>query len=158
MRTSAAGRRRFRARIEDAGGGGAFVRVPFDVEHVFGSKRVPVRAQFDGEPYRGTLVRMGLPEHLLIVLKSIRARIGKGIGDTVTVVIERDDAPRVVAVPADLARALRASPAAAANFRRLAYSHRREYVNWITEAKRAATRAARIERALQLLAAGRRAK
>ena len=62
----------FRAIIEDPGGGGAFVRIPFDVEKAFGKKRVPVIASIEGQPYRGTLVRMGEPWHVLIILKEIR--------------------------------------------------------------------------------------
>ena len=49
----------FNAVIQNAGGGGAFVEVPFDVEKAFGSKRPKVKATIDGIPYRGTLVRMG---------------------------------------------------------------------------------------------------
>ena len=67
--------------IQDAGGGGAYVTVPFDVEAVFGKKRVKVKATIDGQPYQGSLVRMGEPCHLLPVRKDIRARIGKGMGD-----------------------------------------------------------------------------
>jgi hypothetical protein len=62
----------FQARIEAAGGGGAYVRIPFDVEAAFGKKRVPVNATIDGEHYRGTLVRMDTPDHILIILKEIR--------------------------------------------------------------------------------------
>jgi len=47
----------FTAAIQNAGGGGAYVEVPFDVEKAFGSKRPKVKATIDGIPYRGTLVR-----------------------------------------------------------------------------------------------------
>jgi hypothetical protein len=73
----------FRAVIDNPGRGGAFVRVPFDVEKVFGRKRVPVKTTINGQPYRGTLVRMGEPYHVLIVLKEIRQKIGKEFGDEV---------------------------------------------------------------------------
>ena len=46
--------------------------------------------------------------------------------------------------PADVDRALSGAPAAAARFARLPASHRSEYLNWIAEAKRPATRARRI--------------
>ena len=61
----------FKATIHNAGGGGAFVEVPFDVEKAFGSKRPRVKALIEGEPYRGLLVRMGGPNHMLII-KGIR--------------------------------------------------------------------------------------
>lgn len=47
---------KFRAVIQDAGNGGAFVAVPFDVEKEFGKKRVKVKAVVAGEPYCGSLV------------------------------------------------------------------------------------------------------
>jgi hypothetical protein len=55
----------FRAAIEDAGGGGAFVSVPFDVEQAFGKKRVKVKATINGVPYRGSRMRMGGSCHIL---------------------------------------------------------------------------------------------
>jgi hypothetical protein len=141
----------FSAVIEAAGGGGAFVSVPFDVEAEFGSKRPKIRATIDGEAYRGTLVRMGTPCHLLLILKEIRGKIGKQPGDTVSVTIEPDREPRVVEPPADFRKALRAAPAARTFFDKLSYTHRKEYVRWIDEAKRAETRAARIGKAVAML-------
>ncbi|MDM7992218.1 MAG: DUF1905 domain-containing protein [Candidatus Fermentibacter sp.] len=79
----------FMAAIEDAGGGGAFVRIPFDAEAEYGSRRPEVMATIDGIPYRGRLIRMGLPCHLLPVVKDIRRKLGKGPGDEVRVVIDR---------------------------------------------------------------------
>jgi len=67
---------------------GAYVEIPFDVKATFGKGRVPVHATFDGEPYDGSLVRMGTPCHILGILKAIRAKIGKQAGDTVRVTIE----------------------------------------------------------------------
>jgi hypothetical protein len=150
-------RREFRATIHDAGGG-AFVDVPFDVEAVFGRKRVPVRATIDGEPYRGSLVRMGGPSHMLIVLKEIRQKIGKGPGDEVTVTVEEDTEPRVVEVPEDFSRQLGTNATAKEYFDRLSFTHQREYVQWILEAKRDATRVARIEKAVALLEQQKKAK
>jgi hypothetical protein len=147
----------FRAVIQQAGGG-AFVTIPFDVERAFGKKRVPVRASIEGEPYRGVLVRMGGPDHILIVLKQIRERIGKQAGAEVEVTVEEDLEPRVVEVPPDLRAALAGRPEALGFFESLAYTHRKEYVSWIEEAKREQTRADRIARAVEMLAAGRKAR
>jgi len=96
----------FTAVIQNAGGGGAFVEVPFDVEKAFGSKRPKVKATIEGVPYRGTLVRMGSECHLLLILKEIREKIGKTFGDQVKVTVELDAEPRVVAIPKDLARCI----------------------------------------------------
>ena len=148
----------FRAVIQEAGGGGAFVEVPFDVEAAFGRKRVPILATIDGEPYRGSLVRMGAECHMLIVLKEIRAKIGKQGGDEVEVTVEEDRAPRVVEIPDDLKAVLRAEPEVRTFFQALSYTHQREYVKPIEEAKRPETRRARIDRAMAKLREGKRAK
>ncbi len=66
---------------------GAYVEIPFDVKEEFGKGRVPVHATFDGEPYDGSLVRMGTPCHILGVRKEIRSKIGKQPGDTVHVIL-----------------------------------------------------------------------
>lgn len=44
---------------------GAYVEIPFDVKAVYGKGRVKVHATFDGEPYDGSLVRMGTPCHII---------------------------------------------------------------------------------------------
>jgi bifunctional DNA-binding transcriptional regulator/antitoxin component of YhaV-PrlF toxin-antitoxin module len=143
-----AGKHTFRAVIQQAGGGGAFVEVPFDVEAAFGKKRVQIVADIDGEPYRGSLVRMGGDCHMLIVLKEIRAKIGKQAGDEVEVTVEEDKAPRVVEIPPDFAAALRAEPEVRTFFQSLAYTHQREYVKAIEDAKRAETRQSRIAKTM----------
>jgi Domain of unknown function (DUF1905) len=89
-----------------------WVGVPFDVEQTFGKKRVPIKATIDGAPYRGSLVRMGGPCHLPIVLKEIREKIGKGPGYAVDIVLEEDTEPRVVQISADLEKAPKGAPEA----------------------------------------------
>lgn len=66
---------------------GAYIDFPYDVKAEFGKGRVKVRAAFDGEPYDGSLVRMGTPGHILGIRKEIRAKLGKQPGDTVRVVL-----------------------------------------------------------------------
>ncbi len=144
----------FRAVIEAGDGGGAFVVVPFDVEKTFGKKRVKIKAIIEGEPYRGTLVRMGSPHHMLIVLKEIREKVGKTMGDVVSVELEEDLEERIVEVPADIQTALEAESAAQTYFSNLSYSHQREYVQWVTDAKREQTRQSRIKRMIEMLVQG----
>ena len=141
----------FTATIIDAGGGGAFVEVPFDVEAAFSSKRPKVKALIEGVPYRGTLVRMGSENHILIILKSIREQIGKTFGDEIKVSVEADVEERVATVPAELKRVFKSDKEAKSAFEKLSYSHQKEYVKWIEEAKKAETRARRVEQAIQLL-------
>lgn len=153
-----AGKRTFTAVIQGAGGGGAYVDVPFDAEAAFGSKRPKIKASIEGVPYRGTLVRMGGPRHMLLILKGIREQIGRSVGDEVKVTLEPDTEPRIVAVPDDLASALKRDRQARAFFDTLSFTHRKEYVGWIVEARKDETRRARIARTLDMLRAGKRGR
>jgi hypothetical protein len=141
----------FAAPIKDAGGGGAYVEVPFDVEAAFGSKRPKVKALIGGVPYRGTLTRMGTECHVLGIRKEIREQTGKTFGDEVTISLELDTEPRVVEIPVELAEALRIEPEMEAYFRSLAYTHQREYVEFINEAKKPETRTRRVAETIDLL-------
>jgi hypothetical protein len=141
----------FTAVIQNAGGGGAFVEVPFDVEKEFGSKRPKVKALIEGISYRGTLTRMGTDCHILGIRKEIREQVGKTFGDEVTITVEPDTEPRVIEVPADLVKELKKDKEAKALFDKLSYTHQKEYVNWITEAKKEETRQNRILKTIAML-------
>ena len=143
----------FRAPIRPSGrgGGGHLVDVPTEVVEALGGKgRIPVTATFDGVPYRGSIVRMG-GGAVLGVQKAIMAEAGVRVGDSLTVVVRNDEGPREVEVPVDLAEALARTEAARAAFEGLSFSHKREYVRSITEAKRPQTRARRIELTIEQL-------
>ena len=147
---------KFKARIESAtvGTGGACIYFPYDVEKEFGTKgRVPVKATFDGVSYSGSLVKYGAPQHMLGILKAVREQINKGPGDTVDVTIEKDDSERTVEVPAEFEKLLKKEKLWTA-FDKLSYTHKREYVRWITEAKRDETRANRIAKSVEMLRSG----
>ena len=146
----------FTAVILKAGGGGAFVEVPFDVEEAFGAKRPRVRAVIEGVPYRGILSRMGTERHLLVILKEIRETVGKTFGDEVKITVELDEEPLVIEVPDDLQKAFKAEKEAKTFFDQLAYTHRREYVMWINEAKREETRQRRIVKMIGMLKEGKK--
>ena len=146
----------FRAPIRPSGrgGGGHLVDVPTEVVEALGGKgRIPVTATFDGVPYRGSIVRMG-GGAVLGVQKAIMAEAGVRVGDSITVVVRNDEGPREVEVPVDLAEALARNGAARAAFEGLSFSHKREYVRSITEAKRPQTRARRIELTIEQLVEG----
>ena len=74
--------------------GGAYVIFPWDIRAIFGKGRVKVHATFDGIPYDGSIVNMGVKDsqgnicYVIGVLKSIRERLGKKDGDSVHIVIE----------------------------------------------------------------------
>ncbi len=73
--------------------GGAYVPFPYDVRAEFGKGRVKVHATFDGVPYDGSIVNMGVKNadgsvcYIIGILKDIRGRIGKQAGDRVHVTI-----------------------------------------------------------------------
>ena len=73
--------------------GGAYVAFPYDIRKELGRGRVTVHASFDGEPYDGSIVNMGVKNddgsicYIIGIRKDIRARIGKQPGDLVRVVV-----------------------------------------------------------------------
>ena len=77
--------------------GGAYVAFPWDLRKEFGKGRVKVHALFDGIPYDGSIVNMGVKNadgsvcYIIGVLKGIRQQLDKKDGDTVHVVIEPAD-------------------------------------------------------------------
>jgi hypothetical protein len=73
---------------------GAYVAFPYDIKSEFGKGRLKVRATFDGEPYDGSVVNMGVKNpdgsvcYIIGVRKDIRAKIGKQPGDVVRVTVK----------------------------------------------------------------------
>ena len=133
----------FVAVISSEPGGGAYVEVPPEVVAALGGKgRIPVSATFDGIAYRGSIVSMG-GTRILGILKAIRSELGRSPGESVAVTGEVDETVRSVKVPDDLDSALGDAGVRHA-FGALSYSHQREYVTWIEEAKKPETRARRI--------------
>lgn len=134
--------------------GGAFVEIPLDVPRELGTRgRVPVVATFDGEEYRGSIAPMG-GRHVLGVVKSVRQAIGKDVGQTVRVVIRLDTKERTVEIPGDLYSALADEPAALQFLEGLSFTNRKEFVRWITTAKRPETRVRRVQKAVEMLLRG----
>ncbi len=133
----------------------AWIEFPHDLKETFGvGNLVPFRAMFDGRvSYRGSLAKMGGRGAMILLRKDVRAELGKEPGDRVEVVIELDDAPRELEVPEDLRGALIESRAWE-RFSGMAYTHRKEYVQWVEQAKRQETRVRRISRTCEMVAAG----
>lgn len=128
--------------------------VPFDVCEAFGSKaRTPVRGTINGFPFRSSVFPVGDGTHYMVVNREVRTGAKARMGDEVRVVMERDDTPRTVDVPADLQAALADNEQARLRWDALSFSHKREYVTAILEAKRPETRQRRIDKAIQQLEA-----
>jgi hypothetical protein len=144
----------FKARIVPMGNAHwACIRIPFSVEQEFGSKaRVAVKGTVNGFPFRSSIFPNSEGSHFMMVNKAMREGAKVDTGDTVTVTMEPDARFRTITVPKDLKAALSRLPALDSLFSSLSYSHKREYVDWITDAKRAETREARITSMLAMLA------
>jgi hypothetical protein len=145
---------KFRAKIEAGDGGGAYVLFPYDTAKEFATKgKVPVKATFNRVPYSGSLIKYGKPLHVLGVAKAIREQIGKGPGDTIEVVVWKDEDVRTVEVPSQFENLMKKEGLLSV-FEKLSYTHRKEYCRWIAEAKKHETRMKRLEKAIEMLKKG----
>jgi hypothetical protein len=142
---------RFRATVELGGKTATGIEVPEDVVAALGSgNRPPVTVTVGGHSYRTTVARMG-GRFLVPLSAENRTAAGVAAGDQVEVDIELDSGPREVALPGDLAAALAGDDTARANFDGLSFTHRKEWVRWIEEAKRPETRATRLAKTVESL-------
>jgi hypothetical protein len=145
---------KFKAKIEAGDGGGAHVLFPYDTQKEFATKgKVSVKATFDGVPYTGSLIKYGHQLHMLGILKAIREQIGKKPGDTIEVVLWKDDEVRTVEVPAEFKNLMKKEGLLPV-FEKLSYTHRKEYCRWITEAKKKETHERRLHKAIEMLKNG----
>jgi uncharacterized protein YdeI (YjbR/CyaY-like superfamily) len=85
--------------------------------------------------------------------KDLRAGANAAAGDAVTGVLKRDTTERIVDVPPELVAALAKAKKARAAFDAMAYSHRKEYAQWVGSAKKSETRVARALKTVEKLSA-----
>lgn len=123
------------------------ITIPFDVEKVFGAKRVPVKVSVNGADYRSTIFRMG-GKYMMAVPKQFREAASVKAGEIIIVEMERDTEPRVVEPPKDLAKALKENKEAKEIWEKLSYTRKKEYANAIEEAKREETRERRVRKTI----------
>jgi hypothetical protein len=112
-----------------------------------------IQAVIAGQPYRGSLMPMGDGTWCLGVLKSIQEAAGVGFGDTVTVELALDTAPRVVEPPPDLARELARDKKMTAAWDALSFTNKKEMARSLEEAKKLETRERRLAAAIATLRA-----
>jgi hypothetical protein len=144
-------KRTFRSTIVREGAA-CFIPVPFDPRPVFGRVRAPVVVTVNGHTYRSTIASMGAGP-CLPLRRSHREAAGLEGGETVDVTLELDVEERRVEPPADLVRALQQSPPGWKRWGELGFTHQREHVEAIEEARKPETRARRIEAAVRSIAA-----
>jgi len=123
---------------------------PYSVSEQFGSKgNIPVCITVDGHPFDHML----LPSkngHYLVYNEFIKRAVGKNLGDSVHVTLERDAKKRAVVIPADIEKALK-DFGVLERFRNQPDYYKREQLNHIEISKKEETRANRIVALMKLL-------
>jgi hypothetical protein len=144
--------------LGQAGSEVAALKPPFDVVAIFQRKgRVPVRGTINGFPFRSSLMNMG-DGHMMVVNAELRAGAKCRAGDTVAVVMELDEEKRTVEVPAYVKKIIDRDPRARESWPKLSFTHQKEYVKAIEDAKKPETRDKRIAAMMDALRKGRRKK
>jgi hypothetical protein len=145
---------RFESTVELGGKTATGIPIPDEVIEALGSsKRPPVAVTINGHTYRTTAVRMG-GRFLVPLSAENREAAGVAAGEDITVDLEADTAPREVTLPDDLAAAM--DDEARAAYDGLSYTHRKEWVRWVEEAKKPETRTTRIEKTVTGLREGKK--
>jgi hypothetical protein len=135
------------------------ILIPFNAAETFGRRGlIPVAGTINGFAFRSSLTPEGEGRHYLMVNKAMLAGAKAAAGEVVHLALEPDQSERTVTVPPELKAALASSSPANAAFSTLAYSHRKEYADWVGGAKKPETRQARAQKAVAMLLEGRRAR
>lgn len=134
----------------------ALLPIPFDAHAVFGVRgRIPVRGTVNGVSFRSSIFpgRDSAFQHIVLP-RAVREAAQVQAGDRVEVTLMRDDEPRDVVLPPELAEALQANPVAQQAWEQLSYTRRTEQVRGLTSVKRPETRTRKIHQLVALLVAG----
>lgn len=129
-----------------------YLTFPFSVPEIFGSKgQIKVKVTINGVEFRGSLAPMGTGSHVLGIRKELRNKMRITFGNLVSVKLERDMEPRTVEIPEDLEALLSQEPELKARFQKMAYTHQKEYVQHLEDAKKPETRQRRLIKTLEML-------
>ncbi|WP_077413334.1 YdeI/OmpD-associated family protein [Chryseobacterium sp. JV274] len=136
----------------------AFVEFPFSTEELFNKKGlVKIKAIFDDNvEYRGSLAKMKSDCHILGLTQEIRKQLGKTFGDEVSVSLTEDKEERVVEIADDITSVFNENPEAKTLFDKMSYTHKKEYIRWIEEAKKPETRENRRIKMIQMILDGKK--
>jgi hypothetical protein len=125
--------------------------LPFDTRDVWGKAKVPVKVTINGYTWRSTVGnRAGI--QYIVVNSDARRGAGVKAGDFVTIALEPDAERREIEIPLALQRALGTKLTQKLNG--LSFTHKKEFIVWYSEAKKDDTRARRVQKMKQMLAAG----
>lgn len=136
----------------------AFIKFPFSTEEIFGKKgQVKIKVLLDGKvEYRGSLAKMKSDFHLLGLTQDVRKQLGKSFGDSVSVKLWEDKEERVVEIPSDILEVFKQNQQAYELYEKMSYTHRKEYIRWITDAKKPETRESRKIKMIEMILAGKK--
>ncbi len=148
---------KFQAELELAGKTATGITVPPEVvASLNAGKRVPVVVTIKQHSYRTTIAPYN-GRYMIPVSAENRDAAGIRAGEHITVGVAVDTAPREVSIPADFAVALKKSKSARDFFASLSFSNQRGYVQWVEDAKKEETRAARVLKSIESLEAAKKA-
>ncbi len=135
-----------------------YVEFPFSAEEIFGKKgQVKVKVLFDDSvSYRGSLVKMKTEKHLLILTQEVRNQLGKKFGEVVDVKVWHDLEARVVEIPEDVQQIFNENIEAFERYAKMSYTHQKEYMRWITDAKKPETRENRKIKMIEMILDGKK--
>lgn len=136
----------------------AYIEFPFSVEETFNKKgQVKIKAIFDNKvDYRGSLAKMKSDFHKLGLTQEVREKLGKSFGDEVSVQLWEDKEERIVEIPDDVQIVFNENSNAKELFDAMSYTHRKEYIRWISEAKKSETRENRKLKMIEMILAGKK--
>jgi hypothetical protein len=144
--------------LSHAGSSAAILKPPFDVTAIFHRKgRIPVKGTINGFLFRSSLMNMG-DGHMMVINAQMRAGAGCKAGDTVAILMELDEDKRTVEAPTYLKKMIAADPKTKESWSKLSFTHQKEYVREIEDAKRPETREKRIAAMMDALRKGVRKK
>ncbi len=141
--------------LQDDGKDVGYLWLPFSVPEVFGIRgMMRVRGTINGIPYRSSIMSAGDDRHCMGLTREFRREAGLAFGQRLMVTMERDTAERTVEVPEELALFLDREPRAREFFESLSFTNRKEYVAWVSGAKKEETRRRRLEKVIPMLLDG----
>jgi hypothetical protein len=132
------------------------IPVPFDPKPVFGKTRAPVKVTLNKYTFRSTISKYG-EDHWIPFRKSNREAAGLEGTETLKVTLELDEDKREVTPPADFVKALKKAKAWDA-WTSLSFTHQREHVEALEQAKKPETRVRRLEKSVEMIAGKAKAK
>ena len=131
---------------------GVYAGVPFESAKIFGTRKaIRIKATFDGKMYRMSLLPHGNCTHWLHLRKEIRDAIGKEEGDTVSIVIEKDENPPKIEIPEYLEWLFENEPEMLKAFKKMSYSAKKFWIGFIEEPKSGDAKVKRVNRLFEFL-------